>query len=94
MQLRGEVTIALMLVTRRAASDGRACSQQVGDLLERVEQHACGRRARVEHANPLGLGRGQLVVGARDRSEEARLLALQPVGQLAANGLARAGRLR
>ncbi len=86
---RGRRFTANMLARARARAR-RSRLDQPGELLERVEQHARRRRAGVDHADPLGLGGGELVVRARDRSEEARLLALEPVGQLAAYGLARA----
>ena len=57
-------------------------------------QHGRRLGARVEHAEALGLGRRQRVVGAGDGVEEGVVLALEAVGRLAAHGLARRARGR
>ena len=67
-------------------------SAEVGQRGLRRGQHRRRLGARVEHAEALGLGRRQRVIGAGDGVEEGVVLALEPVGRLAAHGLARRAR--
>src|SRR6185437_5610680 len=66
------------------AARGRAGREQIGERFERIGEHGGRREARVEHADALGLGGGQLVIGGCDPYEEGRVLELEPVGLLAA----------
>lgn len=67
-----------------------ALAEQVIDRGERVGEHRRRREARVEHADALRLGGGELVVGRSDAGVELGVLLLEPVRSLVACCLARA----
>ena len=67
---------------------------QVGQRGPRRGEHDRRLGARVEHAEALGLRRRQRLVSPGDGVEEGVVLALQPVGRLAAAHLARRARGR
>ena len=70
----------------------RLSRQQRLEGAQRRGQHVARRLRGVEDREALGLGGGQRVVRGRDAGEEARVLALEPVGVVAPGR--RAGRAR
>src|SRR5271166_1691986 len=76
----GAVAARRWMITALMLVRGQAAQLQVIEGGERVVQHLRGRLGGVDHADPLGLGERELLVGGGDGREELLALAFEPVG--------------